>query len=402
MPKLIAPAGDLEKLRYAVLYGADSVYLAGKSYGMRASAGNFTLSEIEEGIAFAHSHGVEAEIALNIVARDDDVSQMLSFAKDAAALGADRFIVADAGLVWALHEELPKVPITLSTQANATNSYSLAFWRRNGVSRVVLARELTLAELKGLCQNRPSGLELEVFIHGAMCISYSGRCLISQYLAGRDPNRGECAQPCRWEYTLTEKSRPGEKLTVVECGQSTFLYNSKDLCLARILPELIEMGIDAFKIEGRMKSAYYAATVTNAYKIAIERAASSDPYVYSDIAAELGKVSHRPYTEAFAGEEHESMQATDGAGYIRTHEFTAVCEGDAANGRAPFRLKNRFGPGSRFEALTPGSLGQEIAIQRIFSLSGEQVEEAIHPEEVYSVESEYSFKKYDLLRSKCE
>ncbi|MDR2519626.1 MAG: U32 family peptidase, partial [Eubacteriaceae bacterium] len=286
MATLVSPAGDLEKLKYSVLYGADSVYLAGKDYGLRNRAGNFALGEMEEGIRFAHGHSCKVDVAINISARDEDIPKMLQAASEAKEAGADGVIVADAGLVSLLHEKMPRLHLTLSTQANALNRHALKFWKGAGVDRVVLARELSFEELRELSKHRPEGLELEAFVHGAMCISYSGRCLISSYLAGRDSNRGDCAQPCRWSYALMEEKRPGEYFPVAEDGQSTLFFNSCDLCLIRRIPDLMEIGIDAFKIEGRMKSAYYAAAVTNAYRIAMERAANAT-YSWDDLAAEL-------------------------------------------------------------------------------------------------------------------
>ena len=398
MAILISPAGNLEKLKHAAVYGADAVYLAAKDFGMRSRAGNFTLEEMEEGIAFAHRYGAKVEVAINIAARDSDLGGMLSLAQDAAKMGVDGIIAADPGLISILNEKLPKIELILSTQSNTTNSASLEFWRKNGVSRIVMARELSLSDLEEIAEKKPEGMQIEVFVHGAMCISYSGRCLLSSYMAGRDSNRGECAQPCRWSYALMEEQRPGEYFPIQEDSHSTYILSSKDLCLIRRVPELINMGVDAFKIEGRMKSAYYAAAVTNAYRMAITRASSAQ-YAWDDLNSELGKVSHRQYTEAFIGDEgEESFQHYGEASYDREYEYSASVVRQTVGSVALAKTKNPFAVGETLECLTPGEIGKACTITEIISPDGNTIQRSIHPNEIVGIKTDCELLEYDILR----
>ena len=296
-PEILAPAGDFEKMKYAIAYGADAVYLAGNSFGMRAAAANFREDELREGIAYAHARGVKCYITVNIIPSNRDLEQLpdyLSFLQEA---GADALIIADVGVLSLAKKYAPGIPVHISTQTSILNHAAANYWAEQGAERIVLARELSLSEIAEIRAKTPKTLEIEAFVHGAMCISYSGRCLISQYLTGRDANHGACAQPCRWKYQLVEETRPGEYFPVVEGDKGTYLYNSKDLCMIDHLPELIAAGVDSFKIEGRNKTAYYAAGVTGAYRKAVDaywNSGKPDAFTLPEgIRNEVVKVSHR-------------------------------------------------------------------------------------------------------------
>jgi putative protease len=403
----MAPAGDLEKLKYAIWFGADSVYLGAKSYGLRAKAGNFSEHEIREGVDFAHERGAKVYVTLNILARNDEVGDMVQLSHNLYQAGVDGFIVSDPGFIGILRNELPQMHLTLSTQASTTNRYALEFWKNNGINRVVLARELSFREILEISKARPEGMELEVFVHGAMCISYSGRCLISSYLTGRDSNRGNCAQPCRWSYTLKESTRPGEYFDVEEDNGETFFFNSKDLCLVEHIPQLIDAGIDAFKVEGRMKSIYYVSTVVNAYKSAVNRSLEAEgAYEWRDLYEELTKVSHRSYTKAFFLPESDpsQMQNYETSSYVRTYDFigeVTFSEGDD-DLLSCVIVRNRFKPNEAYEVVRPGALSIPVTILRILKPdTGEELPEAIHPKEAVMVQTDQPLYPHDLIRRKA-
>ena len=402
MAELMAPAGDLQKLEYAVKYGADSVYLGGKDFGMRSRAGNFSDDDIRQGLKIAHDSGVRVNVTLNIAARNSDVMPMLDYAKQLYGYGVDGFIAADPGFILKLKESLPDSFVTLSTQANTTNGFSLDFWKKNGIDRVVLARELTFEEIRETAKNRPEGMQLEVFVHGAMCISYSGRCLLSNYLAGRDSNRGDCAQPCRWEYVLSERNRPGEFFAIEEDSRGSFIFNSRDLCLIDHIPELTAAGIDSFKIEGRMKSIFYTATVTNAYKTAMLRAEQDSEYYCGDLYEELCKVSHRQYTKAFFfGNAGSDSQNYGSSSYIRSYDFIAEAASDT-NGSMLTEViqKNKFRRGDVCELLIPGKPFAEFRIEEIYDENMQPAEEAPHPNQKLFIKTDIRINKYSLIRRK--
>lgn len=269
-PELLAPAGDIEKLKMAIIYGADAVYLGGEEFGLRKSSKNFTLDEIEEGVKFAHERNRKVYVTLNIIPHNEDLIGLEDYVKNLYDVNVDGVIVSDPGVFSIVRKTTPNLPIHLSTQASVTNFETIMFWYNLGVKRIVVARELSLKEIEEIIQKGPKDLEIETFIHGAMCISYSGRCLLSNYMADRDANRGACAHPCRWKYYLMEEKRPGEYYPIVENDKGTFIFNSKDLCMIKHIPDLIESGISSFKIEGRVKSQYYVATVVRAYRMAID------------------------------------------------------------------------------------------------------------------------------------
>lgn len=325
LPELLAPAGNLEKLKIAVHYGADAVYLSGKKYGLRNYAGNFTLSEMAEGISFAHTHKVKAYVTLNIIAQNDDFIGLDDYLSSLSELKVDGLIVSDPGIILRAQKVVPHLPIHLSTQLSTSNWCSAQFWQQQGVSRINLARELSSKETALIKQKVP--IEIEIFIHGALCISHSGRCLLSSYLTQRDPNRGECAQPCRWKYTLMEEKRPGLYLPIAEDEEGSYVFNSKDLCLIECLPEIMATGIDALKIEGRMKGIHYVAGVTRIYRRALD-CYEKDPENYQfqpGWLEELKKVSHRDYTTGFylGSPSGESFNYSTSA-YVRTHELVGV------------------------------------------------------------------------------
>lgn len=326
-PELLAPAGDLEKLKIAVLYGADAVYMAGESFSLRAGAGNFTVEEMKEGIDFAHSHGAKCHLAVNIFAHNEDIEPLMDYLNMVRDMGFDAFIAADPGVIDMIFEVIPDAEVHLSTQANMTNYRTAAFWYNRGVKRLVLARELTLQEIIKVKEKIPEDMELEAFVHGAMCISYSGRCLLSNFMIERDSNRGMCAHPCRWKYSLVEEQRPGQYYPVEEDERGTYILNSKDLCLIEHIPELIEAGISSFKIEGRMKSVFYVATVVSAYRRAID-AYCGNPESYRfdpKWMEEVCKVSHREFTTGFYFNQPSNLdQNYRTSAYTRDYSFTGL------------------------------------------------------------------------------
>ncbi len=403
--ELLAPAGNLEKLKMAIIYGADSVYLGGEEFGLRASAGNFGMDELKEGISFAHSRGKRVYVTMNIIPHNEDFDGMPEYIRQVRDLGADAVIFSDPGIFDLLRQEAPDMELHLSTQANNTNWRSAAFWHRQGVKRIILARELSLNEIREIRQNIPKELELEMFVHGAMCISYSGRCLLSNYMAGRDANRGLCAHPCRWKYHLVEEKRPGEYMPVYENERGTYIFNSKDLCLIDRLPEIIESGVTSLKIEGRMKSSYYVATIVKAYREALD-AYDADPekYVFKDAwLDEMSKASHREYTTGFfEGKPSGREQIYESSSYIREYDFVGLVTAyDSAAGVATIEQRNRFVIGDELEVVGPkGSFG----IHRVTSMKnedGEDIDAAPHPQMTVYMPME-PVEPYTMLRRKGE
>ena len=355
-PELLSPAGDLEKLRFALAYGADAVYMAGQRFGMRAAATNFSESDLREGIALAHSRGAKCYITVNIMPSNGDLPSLPAYLEMLADAGADALIVADVGVIRMARRYAPNVPLHISTQTSILNHEAANFWAEQGAERIVLARELSIDEIAEIRAKTPKELEIEAFVHGAMCISYSGRCLISQYMTGRDANHGACAQPCRWNYTLMEEKRPGEYFPVEEDARGTYLYNSKDMCMIEHIPELVRAGVDSFKIEGRNKTAYYAACVTGAYRAAID-AYKADPegFVLPQFCRdEVNKVSHREYYTGFYFGNTENGQHYGDSQYIREYEAVGMPVECDADGNAVFALKNRFFDGEELELIQPG------------------------------------------------
>ena len=399
-PELLAPAGNMEKLHMALLYGADAVYLGGKMFGLRAFASNFSLAEMDEAVAFAHSLHKKVYVTVNIFAHNEDINNLPDYLRNLQAIGVDALLISDFG-VWSVAREIiPEMPLHVSTQANTTNWAAVKAWENLGASRVVLARELSFTEMKEI--GSKTEVELEAFVHGAMCISYSGRCWLSSYLTGRDGNRGACAQVCRWEFNLTEKNRPGEVYDVAGDDQGTYIMNSKDLCLLPYLPQLMEAGICSFKIEGRMKSAHYAASVVSVYRRAID-ACWRDPQHYTvkqEWLDELEKVSHRPYTTGFAlGKPDATAQVYTTSSYLQTHEFVGLVR-DWDNGRLTVEQRNHMKEGETLEVFCPDGSLRTLVLKEMRNQDGEPIVAAQHPQMVFTCRAAESIPESSILRRK--
>lgn len=375
--EVLAPAGDMERLQMAVAYGADAVYLAGQAFGMRAFAGNFSREELRSAVALCHSHGVKVHVTCNTMPRNDELSQLPEYLEYLQAINADALIVGDAGVLALAKKYAPGLRIHMSTQIGVTNYAAARFWYDQGASRVILARELTLDEVAGICAKRPQGLEVEAFVHGAMCVSFSGRCVLSNYMAGRDASRGACAQPCRYKYALMEEQRPGEFFPVFEDDQGSYIFNSKDMCMIDHISELVEIGLDSLKIEGRAKSAYYAAIVTGAYRHAVDAALAGEPL---DPAwrAELDKVSHRPYSQGFWFGHPE--QYVGDARYIRDWQVSAIVTSCDSQGRAVLSLRNKFRRGETLELASPAIKPISFTVDDLCDGEGLPLQEARTPQ----------------------
>nr|WP_300170653.1 U32 family peptidase [uncultured Flavonifractor sp.] len=348
--ELLSPAGDMERLKMSLAYGADAVYLAGSDFGMRAFAGNFTPDEMKQAVELCHGKGVSIHVTCNTMPRNDEVARLPEWLEYLQDLGVDAAIVADVGVLSLLKKHAPRVKAHISTQASISNYQAARAWYELGASRVILARELSLAEIREIRAKAPKELEIEAFVHGAMCVSYSGRCLLSNYMTGRDANRGACAQPCRYKYALVEEKRPGEYFPIGEDEGGAFIMNSRDMCMIDHIPELIEAGLDSLKIEGRAKSAYYAAVVTAAYRHAIDAAAAGQP-LDPVWRAEIDKVSHRPYSTGFYF--GQPGQYTGDARYIREWQVVAIVTACDSSGMATLSLRNKFAVGDPLELVGP-------------------------------------------------
>ena len=400
--ELLAPAGNLEKLKMAIIYGADAVYLAGTKFGLRASAGNFTYDDLQEGINFAHDRGKKVYLTMNIFPHNNDIEGMPEFIEKVSAIGIDAIILSDPGVFSLVKEIAPDMDIHLSTQANNTNWLSAKFWYENGVKRIVLARELSLKEIKQIKDKLPEDLELEIFVHGAMCISYSGRCLLSNYMANRDSNRGLCAHPCRWKYYLVEEKRPGEYLPVMEDERGTFIFNSKDLCMIEYIPDIINSGVTSLKIEGRMKSSFYVATVVKAYREAID-AYYKGNYVFREKwLEELSKASHREYTTGFYKNKTTSKdQIYHTSSYIREYEFIGVVKDfDEESGIATIEQRNRMYVGDEIEVVNPVGDYFVQTIESMKNADNEEITVAPHPQMTVYMPLKQKALKYAMLRKK--
>lgn len=390
----------MEKLRMALLYGADAVYLGGKLFGLRAFASNFSIEEMKEAVAFAHSLQKKVYVTVNIFAHNADINTLPEYLKSLEETGADALLISDFG-VWAVAKEvIPNMPLHVSTQANTTNWAAVKAWENMGASRVVLARELSFAEMKEI--GSKTEVELEAFVHGAMCISYSGRCWLSSYLTGRDGNRGACAQVCRWEFSLTEKNRPGQVYDVAGDERGTYIMNSKDLCLLPYLPKLMEAGICSFKIEGRMKSAHYVASVVSVYRRAIDVCWADMAHyaVQPEWLDELEKVSHRPYTTGFALDKPDEMaQNYSTSAYLQTHEFTGLVR-DWRNGRLTVEQRNHMKAGETIEVFCPDGSLKSLVLQEMRNEEGEPVTVAPHAQMIFTCKAEEEIPANAILRRK--
>ncbi len=399
IPELLAPAGNPEKLRMAVLYGADAVYLGGRSFGLRAFGGNFTPDQMREAVAFAHQHGTKVYVTINIFPHDNDMLGLDDYLHFVYDIGADAALVADIGVFTRAREIVPGLPLHVSTQANNTNWRAVEAWHKLGAKRIVLARELSGKEISEI--RRHTDAELEIFVHGAMCISYSGRCMLSNYLAGRDANRGACAQPCRWKYALVEEKRPGEYLPIEEDEHGTYIMNSKDLCLLPYLQDVLNTGVDSLKIEGRMKSVHYVASVTKAYRDALDGYATHDgKYEPSAEEAELQKVSHREYTTGFFfGRPDGHAQNYKSSEYIQTSEFIGIVRSyDARTGYAKIEQRNHMEKGEEIEVFSPEGTWKQRIHEMIDAQTSMPIDVAPHAQQMILMKTERPVSPYAILR----
>ncbi len=380
--ELLLPASSSEVLRTAVTYGADAVYIGGESFGLRAKAKNFTMEEMRDGIAYAHARGVKIYVTANIVAHNRDLDGIERYFYELKELGPDAVIISDPGVMMMAKEILPEVDIHVSTQANSTNYATFRFWNRIGASRVVAARELTLRELKEIREQIPDDMELEAFVHGAMCISYSGRCLLSNYFTGRNSNEGSCTHPCRWKYHVVEEQRPGEYMPVEENDRGTYIFNSRDLNMIEHIPELLDAGIDSFKIEGRMKTALYVAAVARTYRLALEDYAESPERYRSRMEyyrKEIGKCTHRLFTTGFYfGSADGTSQIYDNSSYIKEYTYLGIVGDAAEDGWYQLEQKNKFSVGETIEAMVPDGSNMQATVEAIRDEDGNRMESAPH------------------------
>lgn len=399
-PELLAPAGNMEKLKMALLYGADAVYLGGKAFGLRAFGGNFTNEELQEAVDFAHKLGKKIYVTVNIFPHNSDIAKLPAYLTFLNEIKVDAILVADLGVFTLAKEYAPDVELHISTQANNTNWAAVNAWGELGASRVVLAREMSLEEIKEIREK--CSVELEMFVHGAMCISYSGRCLMSNYLTGRDANRGSCAQPCRWNYALVEEKRPGQYFPVLEDERGTYIFNSKDMCLLPYLPDVIASGVDSLKIEGRMKSVHYAASVVKAYREAIDSyfAAPEQFEMKKEWVEELDKVSHRAYTTGFYyGRPTEKDQIYGTSSYTQTSDFVGlVLDYDEKTGFATVEQRNNMKVGQEIEIFQPHLAGYRQILQEMYNDEGEAIQVAPHPQQIVKIRMDKPVEPYGILR----
>lgn len=400
-PELLVPASSLEVLKIAVVFGADAVYIGGEAFGLRAKAKNFSMEDMEEGIGFAHKHGVKVYVTANILAHNDDLEGVRVYFKELRELKPDALIISDPGVFTIAKELCPEIELHISTQANNTNYGTYQFWHKLGAKRVVSARELSITEIAGIRKNIPKDMEIETFIHGAMCISYSGRCLLSNYFTGRDANQGACTHPCRWKYAVVEESRPGEYLPVYENERGTYIFNSKDLCMIEHIPELVEAGIDSFKIEGRMKTALYVATVARTYRKAIDDYFISEKCYQQNMPWYLEQISNCTYrqftTGFFFGKPNEQTQIYDNNTYVKEYTYLGIVGEQDAKG---YRIeqRNKFSVGETIEVMKPDGENVTVTVKSIRDQDGNEMESAPHPKQVLYLDLGQPLAKYDILR----
>ena len=403
-PELLIPASSLEVLKIAVIYGADAVYIGGEAFGLRAKAKNFSMEEIREGIAFAHAHDVKVYITANILAHNGDLDGVREYFAELREIKPDALIISDPGVYMIAKEVCPEIERHISTQANNTNYGTYRFWYEQGAKRVVSARELSLAEIKEIRANIPDDLEIETFIHGAMCISYSGRCLLSNYFTGRDANQGACTHPCRWKYAVVEEKRPGEYLPIYENERGTYIFNSKDLCMIEHIPELMESGIDSFKIEGRMKTALYVATVARTYRRAIDDYKQS-PELYREHMAwyqeQISNCTYRQFTTGFFfGKPSDEAQIYDNNTYAKEYTYLGIVGERNEEGLYRIEQRNKFSVGECIEVMKPDGANITVTVQRIVDEEGNDMESAPHPKQVLYIDLGQPLAMYDILRRK--
>lgn len=401
-PELLVPASSLEVLKVAVVFGADAVYIGGEAFGLRAKAKNFTLEDMKEGIAFAHERGVKVYVTANILAHNEDLSGVEEYFRQLKDIRPDGLIIADPAVFMAAKEICPEIERHISTQANNTNYGTYRFWYDLGAKRVVSARELSLEEIREIRSRIPDDMEIETFVHGAMCISYSGRCLLSSYFTGRDANQGACTHPCRWKYYVMEEKRPGEYLPVYENERGTYIFNSKDLCMIEHIPDLVEAGIDSFKIEGRMKTALYVATVARTYRKAIDDYLK-DPAVYEKnmdwYRSQIGSCTYRQFTTGFFyGKPDENTQIYDSNTYIKEYTFLGIAEDTDPAGRCHIYQKNKFSVGEEIEVMKPDGRNIRTKVRGIYDEEGNAMESAPHPQQSLWVDLGILTERFDILR----
>ena len=422
-PEVLAPASSLEVLKTAVYYGADAVYIGGEMYGLRAKAKNFSKEDMAEGIRFAHEHGKKVYVTANITAHDRDLEGVQKYFEELKEIDPDALIISDPGVFQIATEICPEIDIHISTQANNVNYRTFRFWHKLGATRVVTARELSIKEIADIDAHIPEDLEIETFVHGAMCISYSGRCLLSNYFTGRDANRGACTHPCRWKYAIVEETRPGEYMPVYENERGTYIFNSKDLCMIEHIPELIDSGIDSFKIEGRMKTALYVATVARTYRKAIDDYLESPELYRKNMDWYLDQISNCTYrqftTGFFFGKPDESAQIYDNNTYVKEYTYLGIIGECTADGLYRIEQRNKFSVGEQIEIMKPDGRNIPVVVRRIVDEEGQEMQSAPHPKQVLYIElaaaengalsgaevseqDNHAAELYDILRRKEE
>lgn len=403
-PEILAPASSLEVLKTAVNYGADAVYIGGEMYGLRAKAKNFSAEDMKVGIAYAHEKGKKVYVTANITAHDRDLSGVEEYFKELKEMAPDALIISDPGVFTIARKICPEMDVHISTQANNVNYLTFRFWKEQGATRVVTARELSLEEIADIDAHIPEDLEIETFVHGAMCISYSGRCLLSNYFTGRDANLGACTHPCRWKYHIVEEKRPGEYLPIEENERGTYIFNSKDLCMIEHIPELVAAGVDSFKIEGRMKTALYVAVVARTYRQAVddffenpELYKSRIPYYREEIA----KCTYRQFTTGFFfGPTTHETQIYDNNTYVRGYTYLGMVEEITEEGLAVFEQKNKFCVGEEIEVMKPSGENVPAVVKEMYNDKGEAVSSCPHPREKIQMRLDMEIEPYDIMRKK--
>lgn len=405
-PELLIPASSLEVLKIAVMYGADAVYIGGEVFGLRAKAKNFSMEEMREGIDFAHEHGIKVYVTANILAHNGDLDGVRQYFEELREIQPDALIISDPGIYRIAKEVCPEIERHISTQANNTNYGTYRFWHELGAKRVVSARELSLEEIKEIRANIPDDLEIETFIHGAMCISYSGRCLLSNYFTGRDANQGACTHPCRWKYSIVEETRPNEYMPVYENERGTYIFNSKDLCMIEHIPELMDAGIDSFKIEGRMKTALYVATVARTYRKAIDDYKESPELYRKNLpwyADQISNCTYRQFTTGFFfGKPTEETQIYDNNTYVKEYTYLGIVGTRNKEGLYRIEQHNKFSVGEQIEVMKPDGRNLEVTVKRIVDEEGTDAESAPHPKQILYIDLGQPLEMYDILRRKEE
>lgn len=401
-PELLAPAGNMEKLKMALIYGADAVYIGGEQYGLRAQAGNFTMDEIRRAVSFTHKMNRKLYVTVNIIPHNDDLVGLSAYLKELEEAEVDALIISDPGVLTVAKETIPNMELHLSTQANNTNYKAAEFWYKQGVKRIILARELSFLEIEEIIKKAPKELKFEAFIHGAMCISYSGRCLLSNYIVGRDANRGECAHPCRYKYYLVEEKRPGQYMPIEEDEKGTYIFNSKDLCMIEYIPQLVNSGLKSLKIEGRMKSSYYVATVVRAYRNAIDDYFEdlTNYTLKEEWLEEVKKASHREFfTGFYFNKPDDKGQIYKTSSYIRNYDFVGLLlDYDDKTNLAVVEQRNKMTLGDEIEIMGPKRKMFKQTIKKMWDDENNPIHEAPHPQQIIKMQMEKPVDKYDILR----